>query len=151
LDTLKTNGSVQKVENQLEKLQSELAEKDLLIKEMNHRAKNNLALAASLVKMEAGYSNDPGALFSLKQTQKRLETLASIHELMYKKTMSNELQVPFLGEVPIFMGIREGGDQGTPGAAVEGSPVQKVFFQIAEKVAQQIALINAIPREVVGQ
>jgi ATP-binding protein involved in chromosome partitioning len=67
------------------------------------------------------------------------------------KNMSNELQVPFLGEVPIFMGIREGGDQGTPGAAIEGSPVQKVFFQIAEKVAQQIALINAKPREVVGQ
>jgi ATP-binding protein involved in chromosome partitioning len=61
------------------------------------------------------------------------------------KRMSAELNVPFLGEVPIFMGIREGGDQGTPGAALEGSPVQKVFFQIAEKVAQQIALLNANP------
>jgi two-component sensor histidine kinase len=91
LDSLKTNGSKQKNENQVEKLQSELAQKDLLIKEMNHRAKNNLALAASLVKMETGYASDPGALFSLKQTQKRLETLASIHELMYKNTLSNEL------------------------------------------------------------
>jgi len=90
LDSLKVNGSPQKVENQLEKLQAELAHKDFLIKEMNHRAKNNLAIAASLVKMEAGFSNDPDALFSLKQTQKRLETLASIHELMYKTSNPNE-------------------------------------------------------------
>lgn len=59
------------------------------------------------------------------------------------KTMANELDVPFLGEVPIYMGVREGGDRGVPGAAEDGSPVQKVFFQIAEKVAQQIAVQNA--------
>jgi len=76
--------------NEVEKLHAEIAEKDLLIKEINHRAKNNLAMAASLVKMEASYSESPNALFSLKQTQKRLEALASIHELMYKNPQSNE-------------------------------------------------------------
>ena len=42
------------------------------------------------------------------------------------------------------MSVREGGDQGKPGAVDEGV-VQKVFFQIAEKVAQQIAVLNANP------
>lgn len=58
------------------------------------------------------------------------------------KTMSNELNVPFLGEVPIYMSIREGGDQGIPAVMENGSPVQKAFFNIAEKVAQQIAVLN---------
>jgi ATP-binding protein involved in chromosome partitioning len=62
------------------------------------------------------------------------------------KTMANELQVPFLGEVPIFMGIREGGDAGAPGATVDESPAQKVFFGVAEKVAQQVAVQNALPK-----
>ncbi len=65
-------------------LQEEIRQRDLLIKEINHRAKNNLALAASLVKMEAGFSNDADARKILKNTQKRLETLASLHELMYR-------------------------------------------------------------------
>ncbi len=76
--------SIQIPEKQGQTLQEEIRQKDLLIKEINHRAKNNLALAASLVKMEAGFSSDTEARKVLKSTQKRLETLASIHELMYK-------------------------------------------------------------------
>jgi two-component sensor histidine kinase len=67
-------------------LQEEIRLKDLLIKEINHRAKNNLALAASLVKMEAGFSSDSDARNILKNTQKRLETLASLHEFLYRET-----------------------------------------------------------------
>jgi two-component sensor histidine kinase len=67
----------------VDELKAELARKDMLIREINHRAKNNLALAASLVKMEAGFSSDIPSNQILKQTQKRLETLASIHELLY--------------------------------------------------------------------
>jgi len=91
LDTLKSNSVPLKNENQIQKLQAQLAEKDLLIKEINHRAKNNLAIAASLVKMGAGYSESPEALKTLKETQKRLETLASLHELMYLNPESQEL------------------------------------------------------------
>lgn len=58
------------------------------------------------------------------------------------KSMASELGVTFLGEVPIIMSVREGGDQGTPGA-VKDEKVKKVFHEIAEKVAQQIAVLNA--------
>lgn len=64
------------------------------------------------------------------------------------KTMSNEIDVPFLGEVPIYMDIREGGDNGKPAVMVNDSPVQKAFFQIGEKVARQIAVLNANPKPV---
>ena len=82
LDLLKDAPVLPKAAN-IDELHAELARKDMLLKEMNHRAKNNLALAASLVKMEAGFSDDIDSNHILKQTQKRLETLASIHELMY--------------------------------------------------------------------
>ncbi len=59
------------------------------------------------------------------------------------KTMSNELDVPFLGEIPIYMEIREGGDTGKPAVMDNNSPVQKAFFMLTEKLARQIAVINA--------
>jgi two-component sensor histidine kinase len=68
---------------EIEKLRAEIARKDVLLKELNHRAKNNLALAAGMVKMQAGFSEDKKTSQFLRQTQKRLEILASLHELMY--------------------------------------------------------------------
>lgn len=59
------------------------------------------------------------------------------------KTMSDELDVPFLGEVPIYMSIREGSDQGNPAVIENETPVQKAFFSIAENVAQQVAILNS--------
>ena len=84
LDPLKTTGDVSfNGQKEIERLKDEIAKKDVLLKELNHRAKNNLALAAGMVKMQAGFSEDKASSQFLKQTQKRLETLASLHELMY--------------------------------------------------------------------
>ncbi len=49
-------------------------------------------------------------------------------------------QVPFLGEVPLFTEIREGGDRGVP-AVVAGAdqPAGKVFVEIARTLLQQLA------------
>jgi len=49
-------------------------------------------------------------------------------------------QVPFLGEVPLFTEIREGGDRGVP-AVVSGAdqPAGKVFVEIARALRQQLA------------
>jgi ATP-binding protein involved in chromosome partitioning len=49
-------------------------------------------------------------------------------------------QVPFLGEVPLFTEIREGGDRGVP-AVVSGAdqPAGKVFVEIARTLRQQLA------------
>jgi ATP-binding protein involved in chromosome partitioning len=59
------------------------------------------------------------------------------------KKMAEELQVPFLGEIPLFMGIREGGDSGKPAVLDEKNPARKYFMDMAERVAQRIAIINA--------
>jgi ATP-binding protein involved in chromosome partitioning len=52
--------------------------------------------------------------------------------------------VPFLGEVPLNVSLREGGDSGKPIVAGEpDSPASQAFIQIAEKVAAQISIANA--------
>jgi len=51
--------------------------------------------------------------------------------------------VPFLGEVPINVSIREGGDAGKPVVAMEpGSTGAQAFAQIAERVAAQVSIAN---------
>ncbi|MBZ5498553.1 MAG: Mrp/NBP35 family ATP-binding protein [Acidobacteriia bacterium] len=56
---------------------------------------------------------------------------------------ARKYDVPFLGEVPLYLGIREGGDSGRPIVLEEpGSPAGKAFAQIAANVAAQISIAN---------
>ena len=48
-----------------------------------------------------------------------------------------DLQVPFLGEVPIVQSIREAGDFGRPAALQTGSVIENVFEQITRNVVQE--------------
>jgi ATP-binding protein involved in chromosome partitioning len=51
--------------------------------------------------------------------------------------------VPFLGEIPITVSVREGGDSGKPVVAANpDSPVAQAFAQIAERVAAQVSIAN---------
>lgn len=59
------------------------------------------------------------------------------------RKLAEELQVPFLGEIPLVQGIREGGDQGTPAVLHEDHPASLPFLTVAGNVAQQVAIRNA--------
>jgi len=51
--------------------------------------------------------------------------------------------VPFLGEVPLDVSLREGGDEGKPIVAADPkAPAAQAFAQIAEKVAAQVSIAN---------
>jgi ATP-binding protein involved in chromosome partitioning len=57
------------------------------------------------------------------------------------KKMAEEYGVPFLGEVPIDIEIRKGGDKGEPVVACQpDSEVSKAFIEIAKQVAAQISI-----------
>ncbi len=52
--------------------------------------------------------------------------------------------VPFLGEIPLDVAIRRGGDQGKPIVLSDAnSPVSKAFLQIAGNVAAQVSIANS--------
>ncbi|MBO9583271.1 MAG: Mrp/NBP35 family ATP-binding protein [Flavobacterium sp.] len=53
------------------------------------------------------------------------------------KNLAEDLNVPFLGEVPIVQSIREAGDYGRPAALQTASPIEKVFEEITRNVVQE--------------
>ncbi|SHF89191.1 ATP-binding protein involved in chromosome partitioning [Flavobacterium segetis] len=54
------------------------------------------------------------------------------------KNLADDLDVPFLGEVPIVQSIREAGDFGRPAAMQTGSVTQKVFEEITRNVVREV-------------
>ena len=75
------------LENKVQKRTAELqklnTEKDVILKEMHHRVKNNLQIISSLIRLQI---EEGGSNFNvvLDKTQSRIETIASIHESLYK-------------------------------------------------------------------
>lgn len=61
-----------------------LEEKDLLIKEVHHRVKNNLQIISSLLKLQSGKTQNPEILNSLKEAQDRINSMALLHQLLYR-------------------------------------------------------------------
>lgn len=58
------------------------------------------------------------------------------------KHLAKDLNVPFLGEVPIVQSIREAGDYGRPAALQEGTIVAEAFDKIVKNVAQEVVRRN---------
>jgi ATP-binding protein involved in chromosome partitioning len=58
------------------------------------------------------------------------------------KNLAEDLNVAFLGEVPIVQSIREAGDIGRPAALQEGSLIEKVFQEITRNVVQEVVKRN---------
>jgi ATP-binding protein involved in chromosome partitioning len=59
------------------------------------------------------------------------------------RRLAEEINVSFLGQIPLVQSICEGGDNGNPIVNDESSPAALAFLQIAGKVAQQVAIRNA--------
>lgn len=59
------------------------------------------------------------------------------------KKMAEQFELPFLGEVPLVQGIREGGDNGLPAVLDDVSPAKPIFMELASNVARNISMRNA--------
>jgi ATP-binding protein involved in chromosome partitioning len=59
------------------------------------------------------------------------------------KKLAQQLDVPFLGEIPLVKSISESGDAGKPVVLEENNVMGAAFIEMAKKVAQQVAICNA--------
>jgi len=70
-----------------------LKEKEVLISEIHHRVKNNLAVISSLIDLQRLETNDEYVIDILQKTQNRIHSIAGVHELLYN---SDDLSsIPF--------------------------------------------------------
>ena len=80
---LEIDNDITRQKRDQEKLLSSLREKDVLLKEIHHRVKNNLQIIASLLSWQSEFLHDRQALATIEEMHNRVRSIAAIHEMLY--------------------------------------------------------------------
>ncbi len=79
------------IETRNEIIDKSLSEKDLLIKEVHHRVKNNLQIISSLLKLQSAKTSNLEIQNSLGEAQDRINSMALLHQLLYRNNQMTSL------------------------------------------------------------
>ena len=75
-------------------IQDNLAEKELLIREIHHRVKNNLQVVSSLLNLQSRRADDKPVTEALQTTRQRIQTIALVHHELYSHNNIGNVEIP---------------------------------------------------------
>ena len=74
-------------------LRDSLSQKEILVREIHHRVKNNLQLVMSLLNLHARRIRDPGAEVAFAEARSRINALATLHRRLYESESLQEIDL----------------------------------------------------------
>lgn len=74
----------QHIKTQNQVISNSLEEKEILLKEIHHRVKNNLQVVSGLLKWQSAHITDDVALHAINEGQHRVQSMALIHQKLYQ-------------------------------------------------------------------
>ncbi|MFH5832705.1 histidine kinase dimerization/phosphoacceptor domain -containing protein [Halalkalibaculum sp. DA384] len=80
-----------RVKSKTREIQQSLEEKELLLKEIHHRVKNNLAIISGLIELQMDSSKNEETQQVLRDSQSRIQSMALVHDKLYRTSTVTDI------------------------------------------------------------
>jgi two-component sensor histidine kinase len=111
------------LEHTAQALSAAVADKDLLLREIHHRVKNNLQITSSLIQLQSRKFSDPDVRSAFEQTQQRLRSISLVHDVLYQESPAARVDMAvYLRELVAELATAHGAKERGVTVSVETEP-----------------------------